>query len=175
MRKLILIILAGIFLISLSGCKDVFSWRKYYDREQKFSLKVPRAWEIAEDFQNGEFIINIPNQVANDKFASSVRVAVEDLPGEIALSTYYDMNREEFKRVFKKMGNVTEGQGMSGLYRYQWIAFDSLVTEDVVIRAISYVWMKGKKVYVLTCVMGLRSADKIEPLFRKMAASFRIH
>jgi hypothetical protein len=173
MRKFNIILILVLFSLSLAGC-EMFTWRKYSNREYKFSFIAPKNWEIDEDVQDAVLAIFIPKEDPRDFFTSNIRVVTEDLPSPIDLSTYYDINREEFKQVFKKMGDITEGQGMSGLIRYQWIAFTAPLDDRTLIRAISAIWMKDKRVYVLTCVMDLRRAQQIEPIFRKMLASFRI-
>ncbi|MCX5705599.1 MAG: hypothetical protein NTZ92_06060 [Candidatus Omnitrophica bacterium] len=173
MRKLKIILVLVLFSLSLAGC-EMFAWRKYNNREYKFSFIVLKDWDIDEDVRDSVLAINIPKEDPDDLFTSNIRVMVEDLPAPIDLATYYDINREEFKQIFKKMGDVTEGQGMSGFVRHQWIAFTAPLDDRVLIRAISAVWIKDKRVYVLTCVMDLQRAQQIEPVFRKMLASFRI-
>lgn len=173
MKKFILILSLVVFSLSLAGCEE-FAWRKYNNREYKFSMLVPKAWDLDESINDGAVALFVPGVEAVDPFVSNVRVVIEDLPAPLDLATYYDINREEFRNVFKRMGEVTEGQGMSGLNRYQWIAFVSPLTEKILIRVVSAVWMKGKRVYILTCVMDFRRAQDIEPSFRKMIASFTI-
>jgi len=173
MRKFCVILVLVLFSFSLIGCWPS-PFRRYKNSEYKFSILVPKDWEIDDDVEDAAVVFSIPQQEPGDYFSSNARVVIEDLPAAIDLSTYYDVNREEFKQVFKKMGDVSEGQGMSKLVRYQWIAFTSQVTDTIFVRAISVVWMKDKRVFVMTCVMGLPSAPKIEPLFRKMISSFTI-
>jgi hypothetical protein len=174
MRKLSLILVFIIFSLSLLGC-EAFYWRKYNDREHKFSLNIPKDWEIDNNAKDAALAVYIPKADPNDLFVSNIRVVTEVLPASMDLATYYDIHREEFRQVFKKMGDVTEGQGMTGLVRYQWIAFTAALSDKLLIRAISSVWIKGKRVYILTCVMDLRRSQDIEPTFRKMLSSFRIH
>ncbi len=173
MRKFIIILMLALFSLSLAGC-EMFAWRKYNNREYRFSFIMPKDWDVEEELPDAVLAIFIPKEDPRDTFTSNIRVVVEDLPAPVDLATYYDINREEFKQLFKKMGNVTEGQGMSGLVRHQWISFVSPLNDQVLIKAISVVWIKDKRVYVFTCVMDLRQAEKIEPVFRKMLASFRI-
>jgi len=174
MRKALIFIMIGIFLSVLPGCESYFTWRKYADKDKKFSVFIPRSWHIEEAGPEAALSVIIPTVNPAEPFTSSVRMVVEDLPNEVPLSVYYDINREEFRYVFKKMKDVTEGQGMNRLFRHQWIAFNSQIGDSIIIRAISCVWINKKRVYVLTCVMGLSSANEIEPLFRKMIASVRI-
>ena len=173
MRKFVIILILALFSLSLAGC-EMFAWRKYNNRELKFSFIMPKDWDVEEDLQDAVLAIYIPKEDPRDVFASNIRVVTEDLPGPMDLATYYDINREEFRQIFKKMGNIEEGQGMSGLVRHQWIAFVSPLDDQLLIKAISAVWIKDKRVYVFTCVMDLRRAPQIEPVFRKMLASFRI-
>jgi hypothetical protein len=146
MRKLNIILVLVLLTFGLAGC-EMFAWRKYTNREYKFSFIAPKVWDIDEDVQDAVLAIYIPKEDPGDLFTSNIRVIVDDLPAPIDLSTYYDINREEFKQVFKKMGDVTEGQGMSGLVRHQWIAFTAPL-DRILIRAISAVWIKEKRVYI---------------------------
>lgn len=173
MRKLNIILVLVLFSLSLASC-EMFAWRKYSNREYKFSFIMPKDWDIDEDVENAVLAIYIPKEDPEDPFTSNIRVVTEDLPAPVDLSTYYEINREEFNQIFKKMGDITEGQGMNGLLRHQWIAFTAALEDRVLIRVINAVWMKGTRVYVLSCVMDLRMAPQIEPIFRKMLASFRI-
>jgi hypothetical protein len=173
MKKIFLFLFLVVFSLNLVGCES-FSWRKYKNKEYRFSMLVPKAWDLDEDVQDGVLALYVPEVEVENPFVSNIRVVVEDLPAPIDLSTYYDINREEFRQVFKRMGDISEGQGMQGINRYQWLAFTSPLTDKVFIRVVSAVWMKGKRVYILTCVMDLRRAAEIEPAFRKMIASFSI-
>ena len=176
MRKYCLVIAAIFFALSLAGCSDPLNWRDYSNSEYKFSLRMPRNWEVDNDAVDAALVAYVPpSPPKDDNFASNVRVIVEDLPAEIPLSTYYDINHAEFEQVFKKLDDIQEGQGMTGLIRYQWIAFNAKIGEKILVRVVSAVWMKGKRVYVFTCVMNLRRAQEIEPIFHKVIASFRIH
>jgi hypothetical protein len=174
MRKYSLAVIIILFLLSLAGC-DITAWRNYHSSEDRFSLRIPRSWDIDEDAADASLVAYIPASPRDDHFASNIRVVVDSLPVEIPLSTYYDINRAEFEQVFKKLIDIEEGQGLTGLVRYQWFAFNAQLTEDVLVRIVSVVWMKGKRVYILTCVMNLRRASEIEPIFRKVISSFRIH
>jgi hypothetical protein len=174
MRRYGVIVIIILFSLNLAGC-DMRSWRNYYDSEYKFSLRMPRSWDLDESAINAALVAYLPSDPSDDNFAGNIRVVADNLPAEIPLSAYYDINRAEFEQVFKKLIDLKEGQGMSGLTRYQWIAFNARIGEKTLIRAISSVWIKGKRVYVLTCVMNLRRAQEIEPIFRKVISSFRVH
>ena len=174
MRKFGFILVIALFSLSLAGC-DISAWRKYRSSESKFSLRLPRSWEIDEDALDAALVAYIPPSPRDDRFASNIRVTVDTLPTEVPLTTYYDINRAEFEQVFKKLIDIEEGHGMTGLVRYQWFAFNAQLSEEVMVRIVSAVWMKGRRVYILTCVMNLRRASEIEPVFRKVMSSFRIH
>ncbi len=173
MRKLLIFILIALAGLASVGC-EIFTWKKYYNPEYKVSLLLPRSWEIDEEAKDAALVVYIPQDNPQARFKSNMRMVIQDLPGEIPLSSYYDVNREELLSVFPKHRDIAEGQGMSGLVRYQWIAFNAQIDKDVWIRAINSAWIKGKRVYLLTCVIDLSSAAKVEPLFRKIISSFRL-
>lgn len=174
MRKIGIILALVVFSLNLIGC-EALAWRKYNNRGHKFSMLVPKDWDIDEDIKDGVMAVYIPKLHPTDLFMSNIRVVSDELPAPLDLSTYYDINREELRQLFKRMSEVSEGQGMSGMDRYQWVAFTSPLTDKIFIRVVSAVWMREKRFYILTCVMDLQRSQDIEPMFRKMLVSFRIH
>lgn len=173
MRRIPIFIAIALVCLILAGC-DIFVWKKYYNPEYKISMLLPRSWEIDEEAKTAALVVYIPQDNPKARFKGNMRMVVQDLPAEIPLSSYYDVNREELLSVFPKHSNIAEGQGMSRLVRYQWIAFNAQIAEDIRVRAINAAWIKGKRVYLLTCVIDLSSAVKVEPLFRKILSSFRL-
>lgn len=137
-------------------------------------MLLPRSWEIDEEAKDVILAIYIPQDNSQAKFKDNMRLVAQDLPAKIDLTTYYDINREELLAVFPKHRNITEGQGMSRFVRYQWIAFDAEIAENIWVRAINTVWFKEKRVYILTYVINLSNTAKLEPLFRKIVSSVRL-
>lgn len=138
-------------------------------------MLIPRTWEIDDEAKDAALVLYAPEDSSQKEFRSNMRVVVQDLPiKDMPLSTYYEINREELLNVFPKHKNIAEGQGMTGLVRYQWFAFDALIMEGVEVRAISSIWIKGQRMYLFTCVMNIKAAAKVEPLFHKMISSFRL-
>ncbi len=173
MRRSLVFISIVLVCLTLTGC-DFFVWKRYYNAEYKVSFLLPRSWEIDEEAKDAALVVYIPQDNPRARFKSNMRLVIQDLPAEIPLSSYYDVNREELLSVFPKHSDIAEGQGMSRLVRYQWIAFNAQIAKDIRVRAINSSWIKGKRVYLLTCVIDLNSATKIESLFRKIISSLRL-
>lgn len=172
MRRLACLILV-ILVCFLSGC-DFFLWRGYYDREHKFILKLPRNWEIVEGEEgtNVAIFINAPSE-PGAKFRTNINVSVVELPKEIPLDDYYDVNKEEMLSVFPGSYDMLEGQVINGFVRGQWMAFSTKI-ENVPLRIASTVWIKYKRAYVITRISPLDKFSKYEKIFNKVVSSFRM-
>ncbi len=173
MKKIFIIAFVAVLSVSLAGCEWI-KWRRYKNPEYKFSLLIMRDWLIDEDAEEAPLVVYLPQLDSKSQFRTNFRVSVQDLPVEVQLTTYYDINREELKQVFPRQGNLKEGQGMAGFVRYQWLSFDAQIAEGVIVRVINAVWVKGKRVYVFSCAMEFNAIGKFEPLIQKTISSFRI-
>ncbi len=173
MRKLTLLCLTLFVFLSLAGC-DALKWKRYHNREYNFSLLLMKDWEIDEDSRDALLVVYMPQYNLRSGFRSNMRVLIQELPSEMPLSTYYDMNREELLQVFPRHANIKEGQGMTGLVRYQWISFDANIAKGILVRALNAVWIKGKRVYILSCVMEFDAVKELEPLVNKVISSFNL-
>jgi len=173
MRKYILVALILVLSLSFIGC-DIFAWKKYYNPDYKFSLTIPRNWEIAEETKDAALVLFAPEEEIQGQFRANLRVVVVDLPAVIPLTTYFDVNKEELMNVIPQAAEFTEGQQMNGIIRGQWMSFQAQITSKVIMKAITIVWMKDKRAYTLTCVCSLSAAKKYEPMFRKIMSSMRM-
>lgn len=168
MFKKILIIL---ICFSLAGCNPF--WRKYENKEYKFSLIVPSSWEDEEGIDKTAVIIKSPLRGNADRYSENVTVVVNELPAEIPLLTIFEMNKEEFQKSLAGIYDIDEGDIFAGFVPGKWLSFNSKIKE-INLKIISAVWVKGKKVYSVTCVGQLEEYPRYQRAFDKILHSLRI-
>lgn len=169
----ILALSAGI--LGLSACD--FRWARYYNREYKFSLLLPRGWSREEGLNNTVLTSRSPLKGRRDKFQENINVVVADLPKEAPdtpLDVLFELNKEEIMRVLPGVKeDISEGKIFAGRNEGRWLAFSNRI-EGISIKIISAVWMRGKRVYVVTCSGEGRDFSKYEPVFKTTLRSLRI-
>jgi hypothetical protein len=169
-KKIILLIL--VVAIGLISC-DV-AWQKYSNREYRFSLLLPRAWEKKAGQKNTLIIAKAPKEDAAHGFQANLNVTVTDLPKEIPLETYFEMNKQETFRILPGVEyNVSEGTLFNGRLRGKWLSFNSEGGVSV-LRIISAVWVKGTRIYIITGSCLSEEYEKYDPIFKKILRSLRI-
>lgn len=153
------------------GCD--FTWQQYSHRKLRFSILLPRAWHKIEGTYNTTVIAESPLQGSDDVFKENINVTVTELPGEISLHTLYEMNKDEIMQRLSLFSDFDEGSMRAGLLAGRWFAFNSKV-QNVSVRVISAIWVKDKRVYVVTCIALLKDFPAYEPIFKKAMGSLRI-
>lgn len=157
-------------LISLLGCD--LTWRRYSNKEYGFSLNLPRRWQMRQGVNDTVVQASAP-QKANEKFAANVNVVVSELPERISLEEFFELNKEETLRLLpgEKLG-IQEGDIFAFGRRGMFLNFTTVV-KDFSVRFFSAVWIKGKRVYVITASCEDKFYPEYEPAFKKILRSFR--
>lgn len=167
------IILISLISFTLLGC-DFISWQRYYNREYRLSLLLPRRWQKEEGTQNVVILVKAPLSGPNDRVQENVNVVVSELPKEISLVTFFELNKDEIMQNFPGYKhNVSEKEIFSGRTPGMVLSFDNQL-KDATLRIISACWRKGNYVYVVTCVYQSEEHRRYEPIFNKILRSLRI-
>lgn len=167
----------GVFLLILlvssgiTGCD--FTWYRYYNKQYRFSLLLPRGWQREEGTNDTVILVRAPLKGPNDMIQENINVVVKELPAKLPLSTLFELNREEVMERLGSVADIDEGGIFAGLLPGKWLAFNAKM-QDVTLRIISAMWTKGNYVYVVTCVGQSGEFPKYEPLFQKAMRSLRI-
>ncbi len=169
-RKGVFVFFIGALIFVSNGCD--FSWRQYYSREYRFLVLLPRGWQEAEDPKLA-ILVKAPQEGPDDRFQENINVIVTELPASVALSTFFELNKDELMRVMPGAHNMIEGEIFAGLVPGKMLSFDNQV-EDLTLRTLSATWIKGKRVYVVTCVGQVSDFSKYSPIFKKVLQSMRL-
>ncbi|MBI4707602.1 MAG: lipoprotein [Candidatus Omnitrophica bacterium] len=166
MRKLFIIFLITFFL---AGC-NLF-WQKYSNEEYKFSLLLPNSWS-KEGMDKVALIAKAPLEGKGDVYPENINVVVTELPEQVSLGTFYELNREELLRNLPGAYDQQEGSAFAGFLPGKKFSFVTKIKEFT-LRMTSVVFRKGKYFYVLTYAYEVGKDKKYEPIFNKIITSFR--
>lgn len=164
------IFLIVLIVMGLSGCD--FTWRKYYNREHRFTVLLPRFWEDATDARTA-ILVKAPKESPQDKFQENINIIATELPTKVPLETIYEFNKEELMRVMPSAYNMMEDEIYAGMVPGMLLTFDNRV-EDVSLRTLIGTWVRDNRVFVITCVAEIKSFPKYLPIFKKTLQSLRI-
>jgi hypothetical protein len=166
MRKICII---SLILFLLAGC-NLF-WQKYTNQKYNFSLLLPSSWS-KEELSNVALIAKSPLENKGDRYPENINVVVTELPEQVSLGTFYELNREELLRNLPGAYELQEGSAFAGLLPGKKFSFVTKIKEFT-LRMTSVVFRKGKHFYVLTYAYEVGKDTKFEPIFGKIVSSFR--
>lgn len=170
-KRIISIIGLLVVIISLSGCN--LTWQRYSNKEYGFSILLPRMWHKEERLSGAIIIAMSSREGDSDNFQENITVMVVDLPEEVSLEALFKLNKNEIIQAMPDKFNVSEGEVFCGGTPGKWLSFNSRLG-DIILRIKSAVWMKGKRVYTITCSAEYEQYPKYEPTFNKALSSLRI-
>ena len=167
-----IILITLIVAISLTGCN--LAWQRVDSKELGFSILLPRVWYKEEGVYNTTMMITSPQEGPSDKFQENITIVVANLPTEISLESFFASNKEETLRIMPgDQFDISEGEIFAGRFRGKQLSFNTKL-EGVVIRILSAVWIRGKRVYVITCSAEYEQYSKYKSTFQKTLKSLRI-
>lgn len=157
--------------ITVASCKRSEPGR-YVNREKAFSIIVPAEWDIEERKMNTDVIAVSPGESAEDTFRENFNVLVESLPKEMTLDEYYMKGMPIFKEFAKEFiqhaGGFEEIDGEK--FRYDVVSHKM---GPLRIKVLQYLYVKGKKGYLITFSAADDKFSNYEPMFREVAKGFR--
>ena len=171
-KSLYAVLLAATFLaVAGASCKKSEPGR-YVNREKGFSIVVPAEWDIEEKKMNTDMIAVSPGESAEDTFRENFNVLVESLPKEMTLDEYYMKGMplfKEFAREFiQHAGGFEEIDGEK--FRYDIVSHKM---GPLRIKVLQYLYVKGKKGYLITFSAADDKFGNYEPMFKEVAKGFR--
>jgi hypothetical protein len=159
------------FILFFSGCTP--EWRRYDNKEFKFSILLPGSWKIEQGAFN-TIVMALPVGQKNNLVSNrSINVIVTELSEDFSLNTFFELNKEELQRTLVVDNQIYDGEIYAGPLLGKWVIFEHLL-EKVRLKTISAVWMKGRRIYTVTCSCQLEDFAKYKPVFDKVLRSLRI-
>ena len=166
------IVLSFTLLILFCGCAS--EWQKYNNREYGFSLLLPSSWEKKEGAMKSVLMVLAPVQKKSAaKGRPNINIFVTELPEEVKLDVIFELNKEELTKSGIMMDKFTEGEIYAGTLAGKWLSFEGLM-QDYRLKIMSAIWVKGRKVYTITCSSMSEEFNEYSPVFNKIMRSLRV-
>jgi hypothetical protein len=171
-KRLLILVLAGLICLTGTGCH--FFWRRYHSTTHKFSITVPRWWELKENEPKGTAIsVGSRQRGKKDRFRENLNVMVTELPDDESVEMFFDANRDALLKIMPGYKtDIEESEVFAGRFKGRAISFNA---DDGTfkLRFKTVVWIVGRIVYVVTATGEVDKYPRYEPVFNKMMRSIR--
>lgn len=168
--KVIALALVTFFIIA--GCG--MGWKRYTNKKYKFFILLPSSWVIQEGLYNTVVLAKEPGTEDASKFQSNINVVVTELPPQIDLTTFFEINKEELMaRLASSINNIYEGDIYAGFLPGKWLSFQGKI-KDAEVKITIAVWREGSYIYTITSSCLANQASQYDPIFKKVMQSLRI-
>lgn len=107
------------------------------------------------------------------RFQANTNVVVTELAQELDLSTFFELNKDALVSKLATIENLTEGDIYAGMLAGKWLSFEGMARQ-VRVKIISAVWIKGKRVYTVTCTSEAKDFPRYESAFNRILRSLRV-
>lgn len=158
-------------LLLIAGCD--LDWQRYSNKDYKFSILLPGSWKIEEGVFNTVVMAMPPGKKEVVAFRENINVIVTELSEELKLSTFFELNKDQLQSKLAVNNEVSEGDIYAGWLAGKWLSFEQIL-QDIRLKTISAVWMKGRRIYTVTCTSQLKDFPKYKPIFDKVLRSLRV-
>ena len=160
-----------LLILIFSGCAP--EWQRYNNKEFNFSILLPGPWNIQEGSFN-TVVMAMPNEPQNSQPSyANINVIVTELSEDLPLSTFFELNKEELQRTIVVDNKINDGEIYAGGLLGKSLTFESML-ENIRSKTISAVWMKGRRIYTVTCTCQSKDFPKSKPVFDKVLRSLRV-
>lgn len=177
MARYFKVVIISVIALSLCGC-DLIMWKRYSNPVYGFSISLPRFWQVEKNYQNIVLLLaRAPSESLRDKFQANINITAGDLPEgapKPTLDELFELNKEQLMHTLPgEKSNISEGEIFSGPNRGKWLSFDNQA-KGMSLTTIVCVWLKGRRVYAVTCISETQKLPKYEPTFKAALRSLRL-
>ena len=148
---------------------------RYYNKDMKFSIKIPEGWEVKEGDGIEVSMVELVSPWENDEdtFSEYIGVDVEHYAEKITLGELFDAMRQEQSQEFPYFEEHERGDVNINGEDAKYILFD-IGMEEGYNKVICYALVKGKRGYLISCVAEASRFDEYFEIFQETAGSFRL-
>ncbi len=163
LRRVGILLFLAVFL---SGCDLNLGWTRYTNKEYGFSILLPRSWKREEKVYNSVLLAKAPPTSKTDRFQENITVVITELPPNIDLSTYFELNKDLLRQSLISMANLSESNIFAGFFAGKCLSFEGKM-RDLTLK-------KGNRIYVITCGGQVRDYPRYKVVFNKILRSLRV-
>ncbi len=189
MKKLIIVLVFSIVVITLNSCKQANGAELSKDKNliensapaydnwevingQDYSISYPKNWALDQSGADGvTFMITSPTESDGDKFTQNVNMVIENI-GEISLDQYADAAVNQLKHAFPNNFLKKEKKTINKIDYYKIIFFSE--QNGMGFKFQQHYFVKNDKAYVLGFTTGIDDFDKDIALGEKILKTFQL-
>ncbi len=166
-RKSVMVLAAVVAVVAVIGASAYFLLRKDY------TLTCPDSWEKKTDYMGTDVIYLSPLEDSNDEFRENVNVIVEKLPSNMGLNQYVDISLKNAGKMLTDYRNLENSAvQLNGLDAQRIVSIYRM--GDMRICALSYVIVKGRKAYTITCTALDSTYEKYKQQFEDICGTMKV-
>lgn len=146
---------------------------RYYNEENRFSIKFPSAWEKQESSPAGIAVLALsPLETPGDPFRENVNVGVESLSRGATVESYFDTGLKTLREFAKEYREIATGKGKVGKENARWVVFVHKM-EGLDLEVLSYFLIKRGRGYIITFTALQSTFPQRQAEFETVAQTFR--
>lgn len=165
-----LILLVCLFVGSLAWGQE---GARYIDNDKDFSAILPAGWEQKVDYMDTEVIFLSPMESDDDRFQENVTVTSGELSQPLTMDECYQMSLADMRETLKDFKEESSGDMKVDGNDVKFIVY-AHKPGDLDLKGISYIIVKGNRVFVVTCAAEHDKFDKYKDVFEQTVQSFKI-
>ncbi len=150
--------------------------KRHLYKEKGFSIEIPTDWKMIKGKQNIIALIALsPQEKPSDK-QCSLCVVVEPKPKGI--ETTDDCLKKHINyigKTFKDFKKIDSGKTKIGDNEAAWLSYSFRMKKynNIELKAIDYILVKGKRVYVLSFSAPIEAFSGFTKVFKEISGSFK--
>ena len=153
------------------GCN--YFYRTYDNPQNHFSINLPRTWAEIPD-ERAVVLVQEAPKGGDDRFQENINVMATSMPDEVTMDVFFEFNKDELERVMPNIYDMSESYVMAkNRLKGKMLVFDNKL-EGVEIRTLSAVFLKDKRVYIVTCVGEVNKFNDYSHIFLDVIQSLDV-
>jgi hypothetical protein len=148
--------------------------RTFKSDEKRFTIDYPGDWKQNPGNRPGMVVMfNSPPESDTDAFSENLNVVVSDLPQEADLNAIADELKREIPRQVESFKSISDEKVTVAGQPARKLAYD-IKTMGVSARSTQWLFVVGKRLYVITFTATPETQAKFAPAAEQMVKSFRL-
>jgi hypothetical protein len=176
-KKVAIFLGVALFLIGLglNGCaskEEPEEPGRYYGKS--YSIKFPKGWEIDEQEEKLWVSVLIPRETTDDqlRFRININIIESTKTGGLSLEQHYQKTLDILSKSLSEFQVHEEGRSIIEGIITKWYIY-SYKIGPLDVKSLQYIFLKGRRIYSITCGAGVDEFDQYRSTFEEVAKSFK--
>jgi hypothetical protein len=145
---------------------------RYYGKS--YSIKFPKGWEIDEQEEKLWVSVLIPRETTDDqlRFRININIIESTKTGGLSLEQHYQKTLDILSKSLSEFQVHEEGRSIIEGIITKWYIY-SYKIGPLDVKSLQYIFLKGRRIYSITCGAGVDEFDQYRDTFEEVAKSFK--